>query len=296
MTSPQRTANDTLAFISRNLASRHAVESMTKDTLESRPTDAELRCLCQDTILTMKEFTSGHQVVSCAVPGAVRALALAFDKLQQADTTRLSVIMNGGIKIGREWDEDAFQENGRMRFFKDGIHEEVPGTLLWEVEVISVPDGSGGCRKELKHDTTHVWVPFKPGAGEEGSHLGDFYAALFQEYLSVANKVPGKTSAKYFERTPSTNELTVWDTTGNHVSSFAMAMMHLLAVRIARVNTSDDEKTSLRKMLQDEIVARYWIAECRAEDKSDQKSTFFSMGLLFWAITHPTELEAKIKG
>uniref|UniRef100_L2FS78 Uncharacterized protein n=1 Tax=Colletotrichum fructicola (strain Nara gc5) TaxID=1213859 RepID=L2FS78_COLFN len=230
MTSPQRTVNDTLAFISRNLASRHAVESMTKDTLESRPTDAELRCLCQDTILTMKEFTSGHQVVSCAVPGAVRALALAFDKLQQADSTRLSLT--------------------------------------------SPPGGPGACRKELKHDTTRVWVPFKPGAGEEGSHLGDFYAALFQEYLSVANKVPGKTSAKYFGRTPSTNELTVWDTTGNHVSSFAMAMMHLLAVRIARVNPSDDEKTSLRKMLQDEIVARYWIAECRDEDKSDQKSTF----------------------
>ncbi|CAI0653124.1 unnamed protein product [Colletotrichum noveboracense] len=113
MTFPQRTVNDTLAFISRNLAFRHAAEAMTKETLKSKPTDAKIHRLCQDTILTMKEFTSGPEVVSCAVAGAVWALALAFEKLQRADTSRRSVIMNGGIKIGWEWDEDAFWENGR---------------------------------------------------------------------------------------------------------------------------------------------------------------------------------------
>ena len=296
MAPPQRTVNETLAFISENLASRRATESMSEDTLKNKPTDDEIRILCQETILKTKAFTSGHQVTFCTIANAQLALTLALKKLHQSnDITKWSVIMAGGIEIGRDWTQEVFHRNGRMRFFKNGC-EEVPGTLLWQVEVTTVPDGSGGSYKELKHDETDVWVPFKTGHGKEGAHLGDFYATFLEDRLGVANKNTGLPSARYFKPTRAATELTVWDTAGSRVNSIAMAMMHLLVVCIGKVNLSDDNETRIRKIVQDEVLVGHWFMERRAGDGSGHKPTFFSMGLLVWAISNRTELENKIMG
>ncbi|KAF4884063.1 hypothetical protein CGCF415_v015681 [Colletotrichum fructicola] len=73
-----------------------------------------------------------------------------------------------------------------------------------------------------------------------------------------------------------------------------MAMMHLLGLRIAKVDASDDKETTIQKLLQDDIVKGYCIAEWKVTD--GDKPPFFSMGLLFWAIPCPAELAAKVMG
>ncbi|KAK2747409.1 hypothetical protein CKAH01_06586, partial [Colletotrichum kahawae] len=225
----QRTLNNTLDFIRTNLTTRQAAESMGEEALRNKPTDADIRRLFQETILTREPFTSTHQVMFCTVPLAAKVVTFAFEELlyspRRACTTKLSIIMTGGIKIGREWNEDVFEKRGRMSFFKNS-DEGVPGALLWEAEVGL--DVSG--RKELKNNTIHVWVPHKPGVGneDEEAHLGWHYVEWFKECLEVGNKKPRQLSFRYFKDVPFSDEPRVWDTSDNQVNSIAMAMMHLL--------------------------------------------------------------------
>lgn len=292
----QRKLNNSIEFMRANLSSRHDAESMTRDVLKNRPTDDDIRHVITDKILSTKPFTSGHEVVFCTSQDVVRALTLAFDKIHNSShTTRLSIVMAGGMEMGREFQRDAFPDQGHDSFFKNG-YEEVPGALLWDVGVTMVPDGSGGYYKELRHGTAYGWVPYKPcwcGCGGE-VHLGYHYADCLDRALEEANKVPGKPMAKYFRDIPPIDHITAWDTAGSRVNSFSMAMMHLLALRIAGVDVSDDPRIAAVKIMWDGVLAGNWWAEVTDEDTNTEKSLFFSMKLLMWAIDNPTKLENKI--
>lgn len=292
----QQKLNDSIEFMRANLASRHDTESMTLDVLKNRPSNDDIRHIVTDKILSTKPFTSGHQVVFCTIRDAERALTLAFEKIHNSShTTRLSIVMAGGIEIGREFQRDAFQDQGHDRFFKNGC-EEAPGTLLWDVGVAMVPDGSGGYYKELRHGTTYGWVPYKTcgcGCGCE-AHLGHHYADCLDRALEEANKVPGKPMAKYFGDIPPIDHITTWDIGGSCVNSISMAVMHLLALRIAGVEVSDDPRIAAVKIMWDGVLAGNWWAEVTDEDADTEKSLFFSMKLLLWAIDNPTKLEDKI--
>lgn len=127
-------------------------------------------------------------------------------------------------------------------------------------------------------------------------HLGNYCAKRLQQCLTIANKVPSQEAATYFQTTPSTNMLNVWDSTGSHVNSTSMAVMHMLANRIIRANPSKYDYAGISNTLSDDIGLGYQGREWTPADGDRRRLSFFSIGLLSWAAKDPAGIEANIMG
>ena len=159
-----------------------------------------------------------------------------------------------------------------------------------------VPNSSSGYYKELRYSTTYSWVPYKTCrcSCRCEAYLGYHYANCLDRALEEANKVPSKPIAKYFGDILPIDYITTQDIGGSCVNSISIAVMHLLAFCIARVEVSNDLRIAAVKIMWDGVlVGNQWV-EVTDEDVDIEKLLFFSIKLLLQAIDNPIKLEDKI--